>query len=140
MKAAHYEGGCLCGAVRYRVEGAPHSAGYCHCRMCQRATGAPVTAWVTYEAAKFAVIEGNLAEYRSSPPSLRGFCARCGSPLTFRYTAGGVATVDVTTASLDEPSYFPPQYHVWSMSEVPWLHLADALPRHAGAGPDLVPE
>ena len=41
------EGGCLCGAVRYRISAEPHHAGYCHCRMCQRSAGAPVVAWLT---------------------------------------------------------------------------------------------
>lgn len=41
-----YEGGCRCGAIRYRITGEPLSAGFCHCRMCQRAAGAPVVAWV----------------------------------------------------------------------------------------------
>lgn len=45
-----HEGGCLCGAVRYRITGEPKSVGYCHCRMCQRAAGAPVVAWATVPA------------------------------------------------------------------------------------------
>ena len=49
-----HTGGCFCGAVRYRVEGPPLDAGYCHCRMCQRANGAPAVAWVTWNLDRFA--------------------------------------------------------------------------------------
>ena len=60
------EGGCLCGAVRYRVEGPPLHAGYCHCRMCQRAAGAPVVAWGAWPADRFAWLQGKPGRFASS--------------------------------------------------------------------------
>ena len=48
------EGGCLCGALRYRLDAAPLDIGYCHCSMCRRSTGAPVLAWACIPAAAFA--------------------------------------------------------------------------------------
>ena len=61
-----FTGGCLCGAVRYRITAAPVEALYCHCRMCQRAHGAPVIAWLTVPLDSFAVTAGNPAAYPSS--------------------------------------------------------------------------
>ena len=48
MAEQSYEGGCLCGRIRYRASGPPHRPHYCHCRMCQRGVGAPLTAWVNF--------------------------------------------------------------------------------------------
>ena len=77
-------GGCLCGEVRYRITAAPVEALYCHCRMCQRAHGAPVIAWLTVPLAAFEVSAGNPAAYRSSAKAFRHFCGACGPPLTAR--------------------------------------------------------
>ena len=81
------EGGCLCGAVRYRIGAEPDHAGYCHCRMCQRAAGAPVVAWLTVARAAFAWTRGEPAVYRSSAKAERLFCGACGTQLAFREIA-----------------------------------------------------
>ena len=127
--AKEQEGGCLCGAVRYRA-GALSGAGYCHCRMCQRATGQPSVVWAAFEAASFQVLQGTIQEYASSSWATRGFCARCGSPLAFHYVDEGRPMVDATVASFDQPEAFPPTKHLWTESAVPWLHVQDDLPRH----------
>src|ERR1700751_2657680 len=93
-------GGCLCGAVRYRA-GAIR-AGYCHCRMCQKASGAPVVAWLAVPLDAFAWTAGNPAAYRSSAQASRHFCAACGSQLAFSW-ADGTAEIDVNLATLDAP-------------------------------------
>jgi len=133
-----HEGGCLCGAVRYRIAAEPTSVAYCHCRMCQRAGGAPVMAWATVPADAFAFVRGKPATYASSTFAERQFCPRCGSPLTFRYrpeTGEG----DVTVASLDHPDALPPQYHIWTASRPAWFDTTDSLPRHRERGPDSPP-
>jgi hypothetical protein len=126
------EGGCLCGAVRYRLEGPPLHAGYCHCRMCQRAAGAPVVAWGTWPADRLTWLRGEPATFASSAKGRRTFCPGCGASLTF-VDPGDPAVVDVALASLDDPARFAPQDHIWTASRAPWLELADGLPRHAGA-------
>jgi hypothetical protein len=126
------EGGCLCGAVRYRVEGPPLRTSYCHCRMCQRAAGAPVVAWGTWPAARFAWLGGEPTSYASSAKGIRSFCPTCGTQLPCR-DPEDPGEVDVTLASLDDPAAFPPQDHIWTMSQVPWLKIRDGLPRHEGA-------
>ncbi|MEX0696941.1 MAG: GFA family protein [Dongiaceae bacterium] len=133
-----YSGGCLCGAVRYRAEGPPRSVVYCHCRMCQRAAGAPVVPWATFPAAGFAVSAGDIAEFASSPGARRGFCKRCGTPLTFREIAEP-DWIDITVASLDDPAALPPQDHIWTESSVSWLRIDDDLPRHRRRRSDPTP-
>ena len=90
-----HEGGCLCGAVRYRVEAEFKDVGYCHCRMCQRSAGAPVMAWDTVPAAAMAWTRGEPRAYRSSERSERLFCPDCGTQLVFRNAGEG--TFDINT-------------------------------------------
>lgn len=124
-----YEGGCLCGAVRYRVDGEPSIVTYCHCRMCQRGAGSPVVAWAVWPRRAFAVTRGALTERRSSDRATRSHCAACGTPIAFALTTGD--DVDVTVCSLDDPDRFPPVNHIWTSSRRAWFDTADALPRHA---------
>src|SRR3954469_14562944 len=77
------EGGCLCSAVRFVVDGAPKWTSYCHCASCRRHTGAPVSAYAGFEAVKVRFTRGTPTLYVSSPGVKRGFCARCGSTLSY---------------------------------------------------------
>ncbi len=129
------EGGCLCGAIRYRLHLEPLDAGYCHCRLCQRASGAPVLAWLTAPLRGFSYTKGRPAVYRSSDHAQREFCGSCGTHIAFRRT-NAPKTVDVTLASLSDPSRITPQYHIWLQSKIRWLETGDSLPRHDGSGPD----
>lgn len=134
------EGGCLCGAVRYRLSGPLHSIDYCHCRMCQRASGAPAVAWATGAVEGFAWRAGTPRVYASSPAGRRWFCGACGSPLAFEElgdaTSGRRASIGITIATLDQPARLAPRQHAWVESRIPW-HLADpALPAHPDEGPD----
>ena len=130
---ASYEGGCLCGGVRYRVTAAAIDSGYCHCRMCQRNSGAPVVAWTTFPATGFSWTTGSPASYASSPQIRRQFCAHCGSYLVFRREES--TEVSVNTASLDDPGAFQPQMHIFVESRIPWFRTDDELPQHVGYGP-----
>jgi hypothetical protein len=99
--------------------------------MCQRAAGAPVVAWGTWPAERFAWAQGEPKHFASSAKGERTFCPSCGTPLTW-VDPGNPRTVDVTLASLDDPAAFPPGGHAWMMSRVPWLEIGDELPRYAG--------
>lgn len=129
------EGGCLCGKVRYRLEPGPVDSAYCHCRLRQRASGAPVVAWLSLPAARVRYTQGAPRAYRSSVKALREFCGECGTPLIFRPDHG--RTADVSTATLDDPIAAPPAYHIWRMSRLAWFETADALPRYDDSGPDV---
>jgi hypothetical protein len=113
------EGGCLCGAVRYRVVGAPLSSIVCHCATCRRATATPTVAWLTFARTQFSYVTGEAQRYRSSPGVLRRFCALCGSALTYENDKDP-QTLDVTTVSLDEPARYPPTREVWVEQRLPW--------------------
>lgn len=130
------QGGCLCGEVRYQVEAELVDAGYCHCRLCQRSSGAPVLAWATVPAQGFRYTKGQAAVFHSSAQAQREHCAHCGTQLVFR-PLNATATLDFTLASLDDPQAVPPQYHIWTDSQIRWLQMGDALPRHADEGPDV---
>lgn len=130
------EGGCLCGAVRYRVESPLSDVAYCHCRICQRSSGAPALPWASVPADRFGYIRGAPALYRSSANGIREFCATCGTPLVFRKSADA-PHVDFTTVSLDDPAALPPTYHIWRMSRIGWFETSDTFPRFDDQGPDI---
>lgn len=125
------EGGCLCGAVRYRAAGPAGDPTLCHCRSCRKAAGAPVVAWVTFPAAGFSFVSGRPVAYRSSPEVVRTFCGGCGTPLTYRHDKLPLE-VDVTTCSLDEPAAHPPRDQVWTSHRLGWMAATDRLPAFPG--------
>jgi hypothetical protein len=131
MEQTRYAGGCLCGAVRYEASGPARNLCYCHCHSCRRAAGSPAVAWGTFARGGFRVTHGTLAEFHSSDPVQRGFCAACGSCLTYRHEARP-AEIDVTLATLDEATQLVPQMHVWVADKLPWVRIADGLPQYPG--------
>lgn len=120
---AQWTGRCLCGAIRYRAEGAPLWAAFCHCESCRRATGAPTTAYAGFRRERFAWLEGEPALFPSSPGVIRSFCARCGTPLTYE-GARWPDEVHVLIGTLDHPERMTPQGHAFAEERLPWLHLA----------------
>jgi hypothetical protein len=124
------DGGCLCGAIRYRVYGKPLVSNVCHCPTCRRSTGSPVVAWLTFPTQRFSVLRGQLREFHSSPPVTRTFCPRCGTPLTYLHSER-LSEIDVTTGSLDNPDAFPPSHHSWVGHRVRWVRFGDGLPTYS---------
>jgi hypothetical protein len=123
------EGGCLCGAVRYRVTGTDTARSLCHCRSCRMASGAPSVAWVVFRAADFAFVKGQPARFHSSPPVTRTFCAECGTPLTYQSEARPMS-VDVTTITLDAADDFAPTKEIWVQDRVSCECVNDELPQY----------
>ncbi|CAN5922497.1 GFA family protein [soil metagenome] len=121
------EGGCLCGAVRYRVTGPALSSGSCHCRTCRKASSAPELPFVTLAATSFEILQGAPSDYRSSAEVTRSFCSRCGSPLTYRHEAKP-DKLDIMTCSLDDPETVPPTVHLWASHKPAWHAIGDGLP------------
>ena len=128
------EGGCLCGALRYRIGAAPLDAGYCHCRLCQRSSGAPVLAWGSVPLASFTYTTGRPTIYQSSAWGQREFCAACGSQILYR-ELDVADTVEINLAGLDRPEAVVPKSHIWMSSKLPWLEIADDLPRYEREAP-----
>jgi hypothetical protein len=127
-------GGCLCGALRFTATAEPVDAGYCHCRLCQRSTGATVLAWASYPAASFSYSRGEPARYQSSQHGHREFCSNCGTQIAYR-DSGEAATVDVNVGSLDDCDRVTPRYHIWCESRISWFDVADDLPRFEHSNP-----
>ncbi len=113
------EGGCLCGAVRYRATAEPVGLSRCHCESCRTAVGASTVAWAVFPAESFAFTKGKPTYYESSPGVTRGFCSHCGTSLT--YADVNYPTVaEVTTASLDLPDDFAPTKEIWLSDKIAW--------------------
>jgi hypothetical protein len=121
-----YAGGCQCGAVRYVLSAAPKSPTVCHCRMCQKAGGAPFMIFASVKNSDLAFTRGAPAKYASSEIAERGFCAACGTPLTYQMKGG--KTISVTIGSLDDPNLFPPRLQLGVEGTVHWLEGLGALP------------
>lgn len=120
-----WNGGCLCGAVRFRAAGPPRWVGWCHCRSCRRHSGAPVSVFVAFAAADVETLCGTISKFRSSPGTLRGFCAACGSTLTCEGDARP-GELHIHIGAFDEPAALPPQLHIYPEERLPWLCLAEA--------------
>ena len=126
-------GGRQCGAVRYTATLANDEASFCHCRMCQRATGGVAAALVSVR--RDAVTWSGRARDRfaSSPIAHRAYCALCGTPLTFEYDAGS-ANLDLTVGSLDDPSAVRLTSHFGVESRVRGWVRPDDLPEQRADG------
>ena len=127
-------GRCLCGAIHYRCAPPLEAATLCHCESCRRAAGAHAVGWLTVAAPT--LIYGATAprEFTSSPGVIRAFCARCGTPLSYRSELRP-GQIDVTLASLDEPGRVPPADHIWMQDALAWDRPGDGLPQYAGTRP-----
>lgn len=123
-----YEGGCLCGAVRYRADAPPLRGVICHCSMCRRHSGAPILAFVHFPKDSFQWLKGEPARYRSSQFAQRGFCSACGSTLSMHEEVLD-DRVQIAVGSLDDPARVKMDDHVWTREKIPWFEIDDQLPR-----------
>ena len=123
-------GRCLCGDIRYEISAPAIGAAFCHCRMCQRSIGAAVNAWVAFPNNAVRFTSGEPKYYSSSPIAMRGFCATCGTSLTYKLMKPEELPFLVfTIASLDKPEDHTPTWHGGTESQMPWLDIHDDLPR-----------
>lgn len=123
-------GGCLCGAVRYRAAADPLMMASCHCRDCQKATGAAYFPAVAVPAAALTV-QGEAVTYAvradSGSTVTRAFCGTCGSTL-WAWSSGMPDGRNLSAATLDDPGRFVPMVHVFAASAQPWDHLSTDVP------------
>lgn len=122
------EGGCHCGAVRYRVSGEPEHIALCHCTDCRKSAGAPMVSWAAFKAQNFAVTQGEATAFNSSGASWRHFCPRCGSGLWFINEEALPGLVDIQSATLDEPEALAPQAQIQVAERIGWMAEAHQLP------------
>jgi len=136
MKSSILRGGCLCGEIRYEIEGAVQPPEHCHCGMCRKAHGAAFSTNAVVDTASLRVVSGAhlLTEYESSPNRRKCFCSRCGSQLFIRRQNRPQITV-ITLGTLDDAPSVKPTRHVFTASKAPWYEIDEALPRF-----DIYPE
>lgn len=135
MDTSSATGSCLCGAVRFRVTLPSKWVAHCHCTWCRRAHGAPFVTWAGFPTARFALEADSEAPawYTSSPGARRAHCARCGSPMFFESTRWP-GEMHVARALIEGPLDREPSAHVFYETHVPWLDVADALPKKSSTG------
>ena len=127
------EGGCACGAVRYRLTREPMFVHCCHCRDCQRQTGSAFVVNALIETACIAVIAGEPAA--TGVPTASGLphdihrCPACRTALWSDY-GGRPALRFVRVGTLDEPQAIPPDVHIFVRSKLPWVVLPEGVPAY----------
>lgn len=120
-------GGCHCGAVRFTAQGAPKFISNCHCHDCRRATGAPFSTWVGFDSA-YVTWTGERTIYHSSPDVSRGFCARCGTPLSYSGRQWSAET-HLLIGTFDQQHDLVPTEDTFVEEKLPWVQL---IPKEQG--------
>ncbi|WP_265515582.1 GFA family protein [Nitratireductor luteus] len=123
-----FTGGCQCGAVRFRVEGALRNASICHCRMCQKAFGNFYAPLVSVRDAKLTWTRGEPKRYQSSNHVKRGFCDACGTPLTFEAPNESHDGVALAIGAFDHPEELAPQIQWGIEGKLPYVDELHTLP------------
>jgi hypothetical protein len=121
-------GHCFCGAVRYQCGAPLYPPTLCHCESCRRAAGAHAVAWLTASSGSLVFLTGRPLEFSSSAGVFRSFCSQCGTPLTYRRN-GRPGEIDITVASLDQPSALAPVDHIWMQDALAWDRPGDDMPQ-----------
>ena len=126
------EGGCTCGSVRYRMTSQPMFVHCCHCRWCQRETGASFALNALIEADRVLLLTGEPEIVSTPSNSGKGEkisrCPKCRIALWSNYAGAGDALRFVRVGTLDEPDRLAPDIHIYTMSKQPWLKLSSEIP------------
>jgi hypothetical protein len=131
-------GSCLCGGIKYEIDGALFEALNCHCSMCRKAQGAAFRSRARVRAADLRLLAGAelLTFYESSPGNRRGFCRVCGSPVMTKFDTDG-SVFSLSLGPLDGDPGIRPKMHVHVASKAPWFAIADDLPQFAELPPEM---
>ncbi|MDM9648420.1 GFA family protein [Rhizobium sp. S163] len=119
-----YTGGCQCGAIRFRVRGTLKDSSICHCRMCQKAFGAYYAPLVSVRGAELEWTRGERKRFQSSNVVERGFCADCGTPLTYEAPDG----IAIAAGAFDDPSALPPVIQFGTERKIDFVDHLHELP------------
>lgn len=131
-------GGCFCGAVRFEARAYLKDAYYCHCRTCQKSSGAPAEIGVFIEPGTLKYVTGQPTFFQTSPFGERGFCGKCGSRLIWQIVGGKQPeSTNVSLGSLDDSAAVQPTMHQCVESQIPWYRPNEDLPRMTS---DEIPE
>jgi hypothetical protein len=129
---ASMEGGCTCGAVRYRLHARPLFVHCCHCTWCQRETGSAFAVNALIEASNVELLKGEVEQTTLPSASGKGQvfsrCPNCRVALWSNYAAAGDSVHFVRAGTLDDPSLAPPSIHIFTSTKQPWVVLPDGVP------------
>jgi hypothetical protein len=130
------QGHCLCGTVRYEIDGPFQSLLHCHCSMCRKHHGTAFATWAVAPVAGFRVTAGAdaIESYASSPGLHRSFCRHCGSVVPERHESFGI--VVAPAGNLEGDLGLQPQFHMFTGSKAAWYRIEDDLPQHAAWPPE----
>lgn len=131
-----HRGACLCGALRYEVDGPLRDMGHCHCSLCRKHHGSAFATYVAADPNAVRVLAGEhaLASYRSSPSVTRWFCATCGA--IAKYVHAASEAVYLPAGNLEGELGVGEQVHIFVGSKAPWYTISDAWPQHAAYPPE----
>src|SRR5579862_210466 len=126
------EGGCDCRAVRYRMQSRPLFVHCCHCRWCQRESGASFALNALIESDRVIVLQGQPMAVETPSNSGKGQkifrCPTCRIAVWSHYNGAGDKVSFVRVGTLDEPDRVPPDIHIYTSSKQPWVVLAEGKP------------
>ena len=132
MAVSEREGGCACGAVRYRIEGDPIFVNNCHCRQCQQQTGSTSVVNAFFESDRITLLSGELAEHvataGSGGPHIICRCSECGTALWSYYPGLGRIGAGLRVGTLDDSADMRPDAVVWVAERMPWVALPEGIP------------
>ena len=134
MSEVKYTGRCLCGEVRFEVDGAASAAGHCHCFNCQRATGSAYWTWITFQAAhvRWTASPDRLGRFEQTDThAVRSFCRGCGTPMAWQ-GQDAPDELDLSLVLFDAPPDCEPAKHAFADRAPRWSNLGDDLPRFGG--------
>ena len=123
-------GACLCGKIRYEIEGNPRFMYQCHCGKCRAASGAAFVTNLIVDADRFRITAGDefISAYESSPQKFRYFCSGCGSPI-YSHGQQTKRVVSVRSGTLKCNPGLPVSYHAFVGSKAPWVDIRDGQPQ-----------
>jgi hypothetical protein len=131
-ESPYFDGGCTCRFVRYRMTTTPLFVHCCHCRWCQRETGASFALNALIEADRVQVLQGEAEVINTPSNSGKGQkifrCPRCRIAVWSNYAGAGDAIRFIRVGTLDEPDRLPPDIHIYTASKQPWVVLPPGIP------------
>ena len=129
-KETRHEGSCLCGQVRYRVEGSVSNMSNCHCTDCRKHSGAAFVTFVEAPKQALSCVSGQdaLSTHEAASGTKRQFCRTCGASLFCFVDSDDL--VEINAATLDTPLSLRPGYHIYVRSKVSWFDIQDGTPQH----------